>query len=239
MVLIRIQKFLSEAGACSRRKAEEYLQQGLIKINGNVVKELGTKVNTEKDKILLKDKRVVLGKKKVYLILNKPKGYVTSFAHEDKKTIKELLKGVKEHLAYAGRLDEDSRGLLFLSNDGDLINKLTHPRYEHEKEYIVETSKLISDFELEKLSRGIILKEGRTKLCKIKRLATNKFKIILEEGWNRQIRRMLEKINHKVKDLQRIRIKNICLGNLKEGKFRYLTETEVLNLKSVDALRSE
>src|SRR5437016_5854457 len=105
MVLLRIQKFLSEAGISSRRKAEKYLQQGLIKVNDKVINELGTKVDTEKDKIYFKDKLVVI-KKYVYLILNKPKGYVTSFEHKGKKTIKELIK-VKEHLAYAGRLDED------------------------------------------------------------------------------------------------------------------------------------
>ena len=230
MVLVRIQKFLSESGITSRRKAEEFLKNGQIKLNDEIIIELGTKIDPEKDKVYFKDKLVIF-RKFVYLILNKPKGYVTSFEHKGKKTIKELLKGVKEHLAYAGRLDEDSRGLIFLSNDGDLINKLTHPRYEHEKEYIVETNKPISDSYLDKLRNGIILKEGKTKPCNIYRINENKFKIILEEGWNRQIRRMLEKLGYETKDLQRIRINRIELGNLKEGKYRFLTEKEIEDLK--------
>lgn len=229
MALIRIQKFLSEVGICSRRKAEKYLREGIINVNGIIIKELGTKVDTEKDKIYFKDKLVVQ-KKFIYLILNKPKGYVTSFEHKGKKTIKELLTRINEHLAYAGRLDEDSRGLVFLSNDGNLINKLTHPKYEHEKEYIVETTKEISDDDLNKLKNGIRLEEGKTKKCKIKRISVNKFNIILEEGWNRQIRRMLEKLNHQAKDLQRIRINNIKIGNLEEGKYRFLSEDEIKQL---------
>ncbi len=229
MALMRIQKFLSEAGISSRRKAEEYLLKGLIKINGKIITELGTKVDSNKDKVYFKDK-LVKPKEYTYVILNKPVGYVTSFEHKGKKTIKGFLTGLG-HLAYAGRLDEDSRGLILLSNDGNLINELTHPKYEHEKEYVVEISKEITDQDLEKLSNGIYLEEGKTKKCKITKISNKKFKIILEEGWNRQIRRMLEKMNYNVIDLQRIRIQTIELGDLKEGKYRYLTKKEIELLK--------
>src|SRR3989338_5322607 len=230
MALMRLQKYLSENGICSRRKAEEYIKNGEVSVNEKTITELGTKIDPQKDKIYFKGKLIKNQNKKIYLILNKPKGYVTSFEHEGKKTIKEFLKGFP-HLAYAGRLDEDSRGLVFLSNDGDLINKLTHPRYEHEKEYIVETEKPITDFELDLLTNGIELEEGKTKKCKVYKINDNKFGIILEEGWNRQIRRMLAKIGHETKDLERIRINNIRLDNLKEGKIKILNEEDSNRIK--------
>lgn len=227
---MRIQKFLSEAGACSRRQAEKYLEQGLIKINNKIIKEQGTKIDPDKDQIKLNNKEIKL-KQYTYLILNKPKGYVSSFDHKNKKTLKSLIK-TKEHLGYAGRLDEDSEGLMFLTNDGNLIYKLTHPKFQHEKEYIVETKEKVPDNIINKLKKGVKLKEGQTNPIKIKKITNNKFNIILNEGKNRQIRRMFKLFNINVTKLKRIRINNLKLNNLKPKQTRRLTEEEIKLIKN-------
>lgn len=228
---VRIQKFLSEAGVSSRRGAEELIKQGLVEVNGKILNELGTKINPEKDIIKVKGKEIRFNKH-IYLLLNKPKGYVSSFSHAGKKTLKSLVK-LKEHLGYAGRLDEDSEGLMLLTNDGDLIYKLTHPKFEHEKEYIVETKENINDAIIERLSKGMTLFEGRTNPVRVKRLSANRLNIILNEGKKRQIRRMLQILKLNVKSLKRIRIENLTLGNLKPGETRDLTKEELEKLKKL------
>lgn len=229
---IRIQKFLSEAGVCSRRQAEEYIKGGLIKVNKKIINELGTKIDPEKDLVEFNNK-VVKKEYYVYIILNKPVGYVSSFSHKGKKTLSDLIK-IKQHLGYAGRLDEYSEGLMLLTNDGDLINKLTHPKYEHEKEYLVETVQPLADSVIKRFESGITLCEGRTNPAKIIRLSPTKFRIILNEGKNRQIRRMLAIVKIKVKKLKRIRIGGLDLGSLKPGMYRYLTAEEIAVLKKAN-----
>lgn len=226
---IRINKFLSEAGICSRRKADKYIKKGIVKIN-NKIAEQGSKINPEKDKIYFKNK-LIKQKKLIYIILNKPKGYVSSLKHKGKKTILELVKA-KERIYPVGRLDENSRGLLLLTNDGDLTLKLTHPRYKHEKEYIIQTEKEVPNYILTKLKKGVKLIEGKTQPCKIKKLNKSKYKIILKEGKKRQIRRMFRYFHYKVTDLKRTRILNLKL-NLKQGKYRHLTKNEIKKLKSL------
>ncbi len=229
---IRIQKFLSEAGVCSRRQAEEYIKGGLIKVNKKIINELGTKIDPEKDLVEFNNK-VVKKEYYVYIILNKPVGYVSSFSHKGKKTLSDLIK-IKQHLGYAGRLDEYSEGLMLLTNDGDLINKLTHPKYEHEKEYLVETVQPLADSVIKRFESGITLYEGRTNPAKITKISENKFRIILNEGKNRQIRRMLAIVKIKVKKLKRIRIGGLDLGSLKPGMYRYLTAEEIAVLKKAN-----
>ena len=231
MKKIRIQKFLSEAGVCSRRQAEEYIKKELIKVNDETIRELGTKIDPEKDIIKFNDK-VVKKEDYIYILLNKPVGYVSSFYHKGKKTLSDLIK-IKEHLGYAGRLDEYSEGLMLLTNDGNLINRLTHPRHEHEKEYLVETKEPIPDAVINRLEKGIMLFEGRTNPVSIKRRDSNKFLITLKEGKNRQIRRMLQIVKITTKKLKRVRIGNLVLGSLKPGMYRYLEEEEVKNLKKI------
>ncbi len=228
---IRIQKFLSEAGVCSRRQAEEYIKKGLIKVNKKIINELGTKIDHDKDIVEFNNK-IVKKNAHIYLKLYKPVGYVSSFSHKGKKTLSELVK-TKEHMGYAGRLDEFSEGLMLLTNDGDLINRLTHPRYEHEKEYFVETVQPINDSIIKRLEEGMNLFEGKTQPAKIIRISENKFKIILKEGKNRQIRRMLKIVKIQVKRLKRIRIENLEIGSLKPGECRNLTDEEIKNLKKL------
>jgi len=229
-MLIRIQKFLSDSGICSRRKAEEYIKEGFIKVNDNVVTELGSKIDTDKDKVMLKNK-LIKKQNYVYFLLNKPIGYVSSFNDPGKRKDLSSLVKIKEHLGYAGRLDEDSEGLMLLTNDGDLIFKLTHPKFEHEKEYIIETEESISLDTIKNLKPGVNLDGYTTNPIKIVRVGYNKLGIILNEGKKRQIRRMLQMFGIHIKNLKRVRIGNLELGNLKSGQMRKLTDKEIILLK--------
>lgn len=229
MAIIRLQKYLADSGIASRRKSEELIQVGLIKVNSKIVTELGTKIDSEKDKVEYQNKILKPKSKLIYIMLNKPAGYVTSLSHEGKKTVLDLIK-IKERIFPVGRLDELSQGLLILTNDGDLTYKLTHPKFEHEKEYIVETITKPTEQDLESLEEGIIIDGKRTSPAKVKKLNENKFSIIIHEGRNRQIRNMCAERNIKIKSLKRIRIGSLTLGNLAEGKWRYLTSKEIKNL---------
>ena len=223
---IVLQKFIAESGYCSRRQAEELIRNKKVTVNGEVA-ELGVKVD-ENDEVKVRGKKIVLNKEKIYIVLNKPKGYTcTNRQFEGEKNVFDLVK-TKERLFVVGRLDKDSRGLVLLTNDGDLALKMTHPRYEHEKEYIAEIFKF-SNFQIFKPER--IVKEfiegvdigdgdGIVRAKKVQYLGENKFKIILTEGKKRQIRRMFEAVGCEIKDLVRVRIGKIELGNLAEGKFK-------------------
>ncbi len=218
-----LQKYIAQSGYCSRRKAEELIKQGRVTLNGKIAK-IGDKVN-KGDQVIIQGKKIKLPKEQIYIILNKPKGYVcTSRKFKKEKNVFDLLP-IKEKLSLAGRLDKDSRGLVLLSNDGDLIQKLTHPRYEHEKEYIVKIKNeqnLSQSIIMEKFIKGIDIGEGDgiVSAKKIKFLGNNKFRIILTSGKKRQIRRMFKALNCKVLDLERIRIGNIKLGKLKKGEWK-------------------
>ena len=223
---MRIQKFLSNAGFCSRRKAEEYIEKGFVKINGEILKEFGHKINIKKDKVSVFDKEINLKKnKKIYIILNKPKGYVSSCIDKFERTIIDLV-DIKERIYPVGRLDKDSVGLVLLTNNGDLHNKLSHPSFNHEKEYEVILNEKISDTDLKKLENGIKIENKKTRKTKIKRINEKSFFIILKEGRNRQIRKMARAIFKKVIFLKRIRIANIKIGDLKEGSYRHLNNDE-------------
>ncbi len=230
---MRLQKYLAHAGVCSRRKAEEYIAQNRVQVNGVLISEPGIKVDPQKDNVLFDGKHIVLktDKAKLYIALNKPAGYITSCSQKNSKIVMELI-DIKDRIYPIGRLDKDSKGLLLLTNDGYLHNRLSHPSFDHEKEYIVTTTYPINESALNKLRNGIFIDDRKTRKSKIKRLLKNKFKIILKEGRNRQIRKMVGKIKNKVDSLKRIRISNINLGNLKEGHWRHLSPDEVKRLVS-------
>jgi 23S rRNA pseudouridine2605 synthase/23S rRNA pseudouridine2604 synthase len=222
---VRIQKYLSAAGVCSRRKAESYVRQGRVWVNGNVVKELGTKIDPEKDRIEVDGRLVSAPTEKIYVALNKPKGYVTSCDHPGQPLVVDLVD--LPHRVYPiGRLDKDSMGLLLLTNDGRLHHQLSHPSFDHEKEYEVTVQHPIADGVLRRLAGGIALEGVRTRRARVKRLSGRRFSIVLKEGRNRQIRRMVGKMGHKVVRLKRIRMANVRLGNLPPGNWRHLTAAE-------------
>ncbi|RZB36836.1 MAG: hypothetical protein SRB2_01636 [Desulfobacteraceae bacterium Eth-SRB2] len=225
MITMRLQKFLSEAGICSRRKGEEYIRQGLVRVNSRIVTELGTKVDSEKDRVEFDGKVIALKSEPMYIVLNKPKGYVTSCSHPGEKIVLDLI-DISERVYPIGRLDKDSTGLLILTNDGSLHHRLSHPSFDHEKEYDVTVSKPITDGSLRNIASGLPMMGSKTRPAKIRRISSRRFRIILKEGRNRQIRRMVRKVGSRVTRLKRIRVSKVKLGRLAEGAWRNLTEKE-------------
>lgn len=228
---MRLQKYLAHAGVCSRRKAEEHILSGQVKVNDQVVKELGTKIDPEQDSVFFNGQKIILkpAAPKIYIAVNKPEGFVTSCAQQKTKIILDLI-DIDERVYPVGRLDKDSKGLVLMINDGDLHNKLSHPSFNHEKEYIVTTALPISDAALAQMAQGMVIDKVKTRKAEVKRLGKNKFNIVLKQGRNRQIRKMVGKTGNKVTALERVRMANICLGNLKEGQWRYLTPAEIKHL---------
>ncbi len=231
--LIRLQKYLADKGVASRRKCEEFITDGLVKVNGKVVTELGTKVDPDNDVVEVNESKIEAVKSEyIYIMLNKPVGYITSLKQTDSSSplVTDLLKKIKERVYPVGRLDKDSSGLLLLTNDGDFAYKLMHPSFEKEKEYIVTTEQTVTRTMIERFEKGIMIEGRKTSPAKVKRLELTKISIVLSEGRNRQIRKMLQKVGNTVVSLQRMRINNLTLGKLKEGEYRFLTKTEVNDL---------
>lgn len=222
---MRLQKYLSSAGFCSRRKGEEYIKDGLVKVNGIIVTELGTKIDPQNDRIEVNGTLVQADHKKVYIALNKPREYVTSCDHPGEKIVLNLI-DIPERIYPVGRLDKDSTGLLLLTNDGRLHHRLSHPSFDHEKEYEVTVASYVTDGALRSMGKGMPMMGTKTRPAKIKRISSKRFRIVLKEGKNRQIRRMVRKVGSRVTELKRIRISNIKLGKLSEGSWRYLREKE-------------
>ena len=229
MSLIRLQKFLSQAGVCSRRKGEEYIKAGLVCVNNTVVTELGTKIDSVNDRVEFKGKIVTLENNFVYIALNKPKGYVTSCSQPGEKIVLDLI-DIPQRVYPIGRLDKDSTGLLILTNDGNLHHRLLHPSFDHEKEYDVTVSSPITDGALKNIAGGLPMMGIKTRPAEIIRISPRRFRIVLKEGKNRQIRRMVRKVGNHVTQLRRLRISNIELDKLKKGTWRYLTEKEIKGL---------
>jgi pseudouridine synthase len=225
MPLMRLQKFLSAAGVCSRRHGEVFIEAGRVRVNGRLEKVLGTQVDPDKDRIEVDGKIVTLQTRSIYIALHKPKGYVTSCSHPGESVVMDLI-DLPQRLFPVGRLDKDSTGLLLLTNDGRLHHRLSHPSFDHEKEYEVTVEHPIPDALLDRLSGGIPLMGTRTRPARIQRLSGRRFKMVLLEGRNRQIRRMVRKVGHRVVRLKRIRVANIRLGNLPIGAWRHLTPRE-------------
>ena len=237
---VRLQKFLANNGVCSRRKAEEHILAKDVKVNGKVVAELGTKINPLKDEVTFKGNKVGNIERKVYILLNKPIGYVTTTKDQfDRDTVLDLVK-VKEKVLPVGRLDMYTSGALILTNDGDFIYKVTHPKYEIEKTYNVTIKGIITREEVEKLEKGVEIEaDGKiftTGKAKVKILKTgeekdlSRIEITIHEGKNREVRKMCNAIERKVLALHRSKIGNINVKNLKLGEWRYLTAKEVQQL---------
>lgn len=223
---VRLQKYLADRGVGSRRKCEEYIADGLIRINGKVVTEMGVKVDPEKDAIEVSPEIRMIKQKLVYIMLNKPAGYVTTRCQSEGKTVYDLV-GVPERIFSVGRLDKDSSGLLLLTNDGEFAYQLAHPSFEHEKEYEVTVEGNITAGALDKLRAGVKLWGSKTLPTLITKTGKNSFRIVLREGKNRQIRRICRKVGYPVKTLKRVRIGSLTLGSLPEGQWKYLQKTEI------------
>lgn len=225
MEAVRINKYLSEAGVCSRRGADRLIEEGRVSVNGTLA-FLGSVVNKE-DEVRVDGNLVKAVAKKVLIAFNKPRGIVCTTADPKSKDM-----NIIEYINYperifpVGRLDKDSEGLILLSNDGDLSNKIMKARNFHEKEYEVEVDKPFDDEFLKKMSEGVPILDTITRKCTLKRTGKTSFNIILTQGLNRQIRRMCEYFGYKVVSLRRIRIMNIRLGNLKSGTYRNITDKE-------------
>ncbi len=235
----RLQKYLAECGVASRRKCEEIILAGKVKVNGQVIIELGTKVISGKDKVEIDGKEILL-EKKVYILLNKPVGYVTTVSDEkERPTVMELLDGVKEKVVPVGRLDMFTSGLLLLSNDGEFIYKVTHPKHETTKTYIVKTRGVPTEKDLEKLRVGIKIEDYTTSPAKVELLLkdnTNDISRIwiqIHEGRNRQVRKMCEAIGLSVIALKREGVGDLTCEGVERGKWRYLTDEEVKNIMNV------
>ena len=222
---MRLQKFLSSAGVCSRRKGEELIVAGKVAVNGKTIFVLGTKIDPEQDQVEVEGKVIKPSQALIYIALNKPVDYVTSCSHPGEKVVVDLV-DIAERIYPVGRLDKDSTGLLLLTNDGRIHHRLSHPSFDHEKEYDVTVARPISDGALKKMRDGLPLMGTRTRPARISRLSARRFRIVLQEGKNRQIRRMVRKVGNEVTRLQRKRFAGIKLGNLAPGKWRYLTAKE-------------
>lgn len=233
---IRLQKFLANSGVASRRKCEELILDGKVSVNGQIVKELGTKVNPAVDKVEYCGNPVFSSNKFVYILLNKPIGYVTTAKDQfDRDSVLDLVK-VKERVVPVGRLDMYTSGALILTNDGDFVYKVTHPKHEITKTYTVTVRGVIENDAVEKLRNGVEIEDYKTRPAKVKILKTDEEKnisrleITIHEGKNRQVRKMCEAVGSKVIALHRSKIGDIGVKDLKLGSWRYLKDYEVKKL---------
>jgi len=232
MPLMRLQKFLSAAGVCSRRKGEEYIKAGRVAVNSQIVVELGTKVDPAAVLVQVDGNPIQYPQALIYIALNKPRDYVTSCSHPGEKIVLDLV-DLPRRVYPIGRLDKDSTGLLLLTNDGRLHHKLSHPSFDHEKEYDVSVTKPIADGALRKMAEGLPMMETQTRPARVQRISPNRFRIVLQEGKNRQVRRMVRKVGNKVTGLKRIRVANIKLGGLAPGAWRHLNDKEKRELLKI------
>jgi 23S rRNA pseudouridine2605 synthase len=234
----RLQKILSQAGVASRRASEQLMLDGRVTVNGRTVRELGTKADFGVDDIRVDGRRIKVPTRHRYLLLNKPRGYVTTRSDpEQRPTVLDLLKGVREYVYPVGRLDFDSEGLLILTNDGELAAKLTHPSHGVPRVYDAEVLGIPDEHDLKRLSRGMVIDERRTapadvELLPIGRSANATLRLTIREGRNRQVRKMCESIGHPVDHLKRIAIGPIRDSRLKSGYWRDLTVEEVRKLRT-------
>ncbi|NDK57436.1 23S rRNA pseudouridine(2604) synthase RluF [Pontibacter fetidus] len=225
---IRLNKFISDSGVCSRREADKLIEQGRVTVNGKQP-EVGAKV-TAKDKIRVDGNLLeVDAVEPVYLLLNKPAGIETTTDRSQRDNIISFV-NYPERIFPVGRLDKDSEGLIILTNDGDIVNKILRAGNKHEKEYIVTVDKPINQAFVEKMSNGVAILGVNTKKCFVEQLGANKFRIILTQGMNRQIRRMTETLGYEVQTLQRIRIMHLSLNKIPLGQWREMTGTEVAEM---------
>lgn len=232
---IRLQKFLSECGIASRRKSEEMIESGIVKVNGKVA-SIGDKVDSKRDTVTVRGKKVVKQKNNVYIMLNKPRGFITTMNDEmDRKCVAMLVENAPARVYPVGRLDRESEGLLLFTNDGEFANALTHPSKHVSKTYRVTVRPPVSEEQLTKIATGIVIDDRKTAPADVRVVLQEENRVVLEivlyEGRNRQIRKMCEEIGLEVARLRRIAVGSVKLGMLKQGDWRELTEEEVRKLK--------
>jgi pseudouridine synthase len=228
----RLQKYLASAGVASRRKAEELIIQGRVAVNNKIVTELGTKVETNRDKVYVDDKLVKVENRKRYILLNKPEGYVSSSTDQyDNLSVLHLIENIKERMFTVGRLDKDTTGALLLTNDGDFANKVMHPKYNINKTYIAEVNGRPTAEEMNSFAKGLVIDGKKTAPAKIRivkeKSKTSILEIIIHEGRNHQVKDMCEAIGHKVVKLQRYAIGNLTIENIKEGCYKEYDINEI------------
>ncbi len=239
---IRLNKFLAQAGIASRREVDKMIAGGRIKVNGQVVQVLGCKIDDEKDRVEVDGRRVEKEEKLIYLMLNKPPGYLVTLKDNfQRPTIQQLLPSLRQRVFPVGRLDYDSSGLLLMMNDGELAHRLTHPSFKVPKAYLVKVMGSPDSSKISRLEKGIFLDGKKTAPAKIAQIRREPkkslYKIEIYEGRKREVKRMFQAIGHKVLHLQRTNFGGLKLGSLKQGKWRYLTRKEIDTLKKLAALK--
>lgn len=237
---MRINKYIASCGIASRRKAEEIILQERVKVNGNIVKDLSFKIDEENDLVEIDNEKINMKKENIYIVLNKPEGYITTVKDQfDRPSVVDLLTDIKERIYPIGRLDYETSGLLILTNDGDLTYKLTHPKHEVAKVYIARVKGIPTYEEITNFENGLYIEDYKTSPAKIKILEKNEEKnysicqIQIHEGRNRQVRKMCKAINHPVQRLKRVAMGKITLKGTEVGKYRHLTNEEIKYLKSI------
>lgn len=231
---VRLQKYLAECGVASRRKSEELIEQGKVKVNGNTA-SVGDKINPKRDTVTVSGKKIVKNKSHTYILLHKPRGFITTMSDErDRKCVAELIKDVPARVYPVGRLDRDSEGMLLFTNDGEFANAMTHPTRHVPKTYRVTVRPSITEEQLTKLTTGVVIDDRMTAPAEVRVITKQEGRVVLEiilyEGRNRQIRKMCEEVGLEVARLKRTAIGSIKLGMLKQGDYRELTEDEVRKL---------
>lgn len=233
----RLQKYMARCGIASRRKSEELILEGRVKVNNVVINELGFKINSEQDKVFVDNTLIKPAEKNIYIMLNKPEGVISSVKDDrNRKTVIDVI-GIKEKIFPIGRLDYDTSGLLLLTNDGDIYNKIIHPRREVNKVYIAKVKGIFSEEEIKAFENGVDIGDYVTASSKIEILKkyfdSCEVKITIHEGKNRQVRRMCSAFNHEVVSLKRTSIGEITLKDLEKGKWRNLSQKEIEYLKKL------
>lgn len=240
---MRLQKYMAQCGVASRRSSEDIIKQGRVSVNGEVIDYMGYEVDEDHDIVEVDGVKIQVESKKYYILLNKPKGYVTTVSDEfDRPTVMELVSDVHARIYPVGRLDYDTAGLLLMTNDGEFANILTHPRHAVNKGYIAQLSNLPDNEALNLLRNGVVLDGKKTAPAKVEVLKAAKhnaeIKVTIHEGRNRQVRRMFEAVGAEVTGLKRISVGSVTLGNLPEGKWRHLNDAERQRLMGKKSTRS-
>jgi len=238
---IRLNKYLAQRGVASRREADRMIQEGRVAVNGRVVEDLGHKIDDGRDRVAVDGRKIKPGRELVYMMLNKPKGFLVTLADPlGRATIKNLIPSLPDGVNPVGRLDKNSEGLLLLTNDGEMANRLTHPRYEVRKIYIVCVEGRISPEEIDKLEKGVHIDGGLTAPAKVKvlesRPQSSVLQIEIHEGRKREVRQMCESVGHEVVRLTRVSFAGLRLETLLNGQWRFLKKEEVHRLKRLAGL---